>query len=158
MVSLRISLFGKLKIEVNGVATSSGLDARKVQEILSYLLIYRGKSHPRETLADVLWGENSGPQARKYLRQALWQLQTGLKADDDTEGVILADSEWVGINESVSLWTDIGCFESAYSLVSGQSGEDLDEEKARLLANAVSLYQGGGTSFEMAESCGSVPS
>jgi len=76
---LRVSLFGRFQVEVDGKSLTSSLDARKVQELFSYILIFRERPHSRETLAEVLWGENSSVQSRKYLRQALWQLQIALK-------------------------------------------------------------------------------
>ena len=75
MPMLQISLFGKLHI-ASGDRVDTGLEARKAQELLCYLLVYSDRSHFRETLADLLWAESSAQQARKYLRQALWQNTT----------------------------------------------------------------------------------
>ena len=99
MSNLRISLFGKFQVESQGKPLSNGFDSRKVQELFSYLLAYRNRSHPRETLADLLWGDNSSVQARKYLRQALWQLQSALKSEseENSREVLIVDTEWVSL-------------------------------------------------------------
>ena len=77
MNTLRIRLFGKFQVERDGYAMS-GLDALKVQELFCYLLLNRDRPHHREALAGLLWGEYSTSQSKKYLRQALWQLQLAL--------------------------------------------------------------------------------
>ena len=50
--------------------------AARVQDLLGYLLLFHDRDHHREMLADALWAGLETPQARKYLRQALWQLQS----------------------------------------------------------------------------------
>ena len=109
MSSLRIYLLGRFHVESDGKPITNGLDSRKVQELFSYLLVSRDRPHPREALADLLWGDNSNVQARKYLRQALWQLQTALKSDGepDENSLVFAEAEWVGINQRASYWLDI---------------------------------------------------
>jgi DNA-binding SARP family transcriptional activator len=145
MTPLRISLFGKLQIESDGRFFSTGLDGRKAQELLSYLVIYREQLHPRENLADVLWGNSIGIQSRKYLRQALWQLQAALKPDGSHEddGLLIADAEWLGISPESSVWIDVTQFERSYAGVQGKPGHELDDEAAKSVAAAVDLYKGG---------------
>lgn len=145
MSSLHISLFGKMHIEAGGVLLTGGLDARKVQELLGYLLLNRERPHTREALADVLWGDSSGEQARKYLRQALWQLQASLKSIESLQSsiVISTDAEWVGISPGADVWTDVGQLEDAFRPVQGKPGHELSDDVARRMADAVELYSGG---------------
>jgi DNA-binding SARP family transcriptional activator len=63
MVSLSISLFGKLSVRRDD-KTLPGIDACKVQELLSYLLIHRDRPHSREALAGLLWGDTSTEKSR----------------------------------------------------------------------------------------------
>ena len=77
MSSLHISLFGKLRVRLDG-RVLVGFEASKVQELLCYLLLHRDPPHPRETLAGLLWGEAATAQSKKYLRQTLWRLQSAL--------------------------------------------------------------------------------
>ena len=50
----------------------------KALELLCYLVLHRGRSHTREALSRLLWPDAPDGQAKKYLRQTLWQLQTTL--------------------------------------------------------------------------------
>jgi DNA-binding SARP family transcriptional activator len=145
MSRLRVSLFGRFQVESDGVPLVKGFESRKVQELFSYLLLYRDRVQPRETLADLLWGENASVQSRKYLRQALWQLQTTLKLDDDTDKgtLVLVDSEWVGINTQADLWLDVAAFESAYAQAQGVTGDKLEPRKAEALIQAVERHHAG---------------
>lgn len=145
MPRLNISLFGRMHIESDGTQLADGFETRKVQELLSYLLLYRKQPHPRETLADVLWGEASGTQSRKYLRQALWQLQSSLKEQTSTEGedFLCTDSDWVGIGDKAELWSDVGQFEACYDLIQGKPAESLTSDLIQQLTTAVELYRGG---------------
>jgi hypothetical protein len=43
--------------------------------------MHRDRAHTREELAVLLWPDASATLARKYLRQALWQLQSALTAE-----------------------------------------------------------------------------
>jgi DNA-binding SARP family transcriptional activator len=77
MPVISVNLFGKFSV-YSSEHRLSGLDACKVQELFAYLLIYRNRPHPRETLASLLWGDCLTALSKKYLRQALWQLQAAL--------------------------------------------------------------------------------
>lgn len=144
MANLNISLFGRFHVENQGAPVTAHLEARKVQELFAYMLLYRDRSHSREALADLLWGENSSVQARKYLRQALWQLQSALKKDDVEEEAdcLSVDSEWVSINSASDFTLDINEFETAFESVQGRAGADLDPQTAHQLAKAVELHRG----------------
>ena len=82
MSDLRVRLFSRFNVEVDGQSLE-GLEARKVQELFSYLLIHRDRPHPRETLAGILWDAQSTAQSKKYLRQALWQLHNAFQGLDN---------------------------------------------------------------------------
>jgi DNA-binding SARP family transcriptional activator len=77
MSGLTISLFGKFRAR-RDQRSVSGLGAYRVQELLCYLLLHRDHTYPRETLAGLLWFDSPISQSRKFLRQALWRLQTAL--------------------------------------------------------------------------------
>ena len=50
----------------------------KALELLCYLVLHRDRAHTREALSRLLWPDAPDGQAKKYLRQTLWQLQTNL--------------------------------------------------------------------------------
>lgn len=56
------------------------LQSRPAQTLLAFLLLHPGVAHRRELLAGLLWPDSSEANARRNLRQALWQLRRGLGA------------------------------------------------------------------------------
>lgn len=143
MDTLNIYLFGRFRIKCGG-SMLSGLEARKSQELFSYLLLNANRSHPREALADLLWEDGADGRSKKYLRQALWHLRSAL----DSVGAggkpdpLLIDSDYIGINPEAELWVDCLMLEKAYAQCRDVSGYALDQERATLAKEAVNLYQG----------------
>lgn len=143
MSKLRIYLFGKLDIRCNGQPLSI-LHARKVQEMLCYLLLYRDRHHPRETLAGVLWENSTTSQSKKYLRQTLWQLNVSLHSLPGLIGtsVFLVEPDWIRLNPKADIWLDVAEFEQAFSHTKRIPGRELDSGQVRSLHEAVQLYKG----------------
>ena len=119
------------------------LDGRKLQEILSYLLLFRQRPHQREVLAGTLWASSSRPRSRKNLRQSLWQLQGGRQeaAHSPSTPLLLVGKEWVQVNQS-GIWLDVGELETAYEAVRSTPGERLSAGEAETVSRAVDLYRG----------------
>ena len=144
MCKLQISLFGKFCLQADENILYS-LETRKAEELLCYLLLYRDRPHPRENLADVLWGEISSSQSKNYLRKTLWQLQSGLETileNSDCPRILLIDGEWIQVNSEADLCLDISVLEEVYSHVRGRLGRALTEIEVQSLEEAVSLYRG----------------
>jgi DNA-binding SARP family transcriptional activator len=143
MTSLKVCLFGKFQV-FRGDEPIKGLDIRKVQELLCYLLLYRTHSYPREMLAGLLWGDTSTAQAKKCMRQTLWQMQSALGGQNglDHERLILVAPDWIQINTTADLWLDVAEFEQAFDQMKGRRGEELDPHTAQLVRDSVQLYQG----------------
>src|SRR5437868_4563121 len=117
MFKLRIHLFGRFSVAYDKEALE-GLGTFKVQELLSYLLIHRNWHCPRAALADLIWGDTATATYRKYLRQALWQLQTALKPRDAEEcyQILLVEDHWVQLNTGSEIWLDVAVLEEAFAL------------------------------------------
>ena len=143
MIGLRITLFGKLEVQ-QGDQLVVGLESRKVQELLCYLLLFRDRSHPREVLADLLWGELPTAKSKSYLRKVLWQLQTTLDAvpEASMNSVLLIEADHLQINPDFELWLDTAICEQAFALVQGVPGQELDRDQAEIVQKAVDLYRG----------------
>jgi len=141
--TLRVCFFGRFGVQY-GEQVLSGFEANKVQDLFCYLLLYRDRPHSRETLADLLWDEQSATQSRKYLRKVLWQLQTALAVRVGPLGdtVLLVEPDWVQLNPEADLWLDVAVFEQAFFLVQGTPGRYLDLQRVRDLESAESLYRG----------------
>ncbi len=120
------------------------LDARKMQEMMSYLLLFRERAHQREVLAGTLWSSSSRSRSRKNLRQSLWQLQhkrLPLEEKADETPLLLVEKEWVQVNRD-GIWLDVAELEAAFDLVSATPGEKLSEAQAAALLKATALYRG----------------
>jgi DNA-binding SARP family transcriptional activator len=132
-------LFGKFTAHYDA-GLLKGIDASKDQELLSYLLIHRGRPHSREALATLLWGDTSTEKSKKYLRQALWHLHAALNSNGNGTDVLMVDHDWLSLNPRSNLWTDVSDFERAFTAAEGVAGRQLDAEKAQSLKDAVTLY------------------
>lgn len=144
MAELRVRLFGRLRARRNG-ETLSGLRGSKVQELFCYLLLYRQRAHPRESLAALLWENGSSAGSKKYLRQALWQLQSALQEESGIHGredVLDLESEWLGVSPRANLWLDVAELERAHGSCRGIPGNRMDDGQAEDLKSAVELYTG----------------
>jgi DNA-binding SARP family transcriptional activator len=140
---LRISLFGKVRLQVRD-ETTYGSEVRKSLELLCYLLLYRQRPHHREALAEILCYDCPGVQSKKSMRQVLWQLQStldGLTAAGDPP-LLLVDADWLQINPAAHLWLDVAMLEESYAHALDSPGEVLDATAAAELRRAVELYQG----------------
>jgi DNA-binding SARP family transcriptional activator len=141
VTDLRFSLFAKFQAQA-GDRPVEGLHAPKVLELFSYLLVYRDRPHAREALAALQWGERPTAQAKKYLRQALWQIQTALEAAGDAPPLLLVDAEWVQVNPLAAFWLDVAAFEQAFKGARNVPGWQLHGAAAAALEAAVGLYRG----------------
>jgi len=140
---IRVSLFGRFEARCDK-RQMPGLRARKVQEFLSYMLLSRQRQIQREKLADRLWQQVDSASAKKYLRQALWQLQRAYEAEaaPGDGPLLVVDQDWVGLDADAPLWVDARELERAYeSAIDAPPGElaPLLRERIR---SAVSLYRG----------------
>jgi DNA-binding SARP family transcriptional activator len=118
------------------------LDAQKVQELFSYLLLHAGQPHHREKLAGLLWAEQSAVQSKNYLRRTLWQLQSALKEVSEEAPFLQVEADWIRLDCSDCLWVDTAVFELAFARTNGKQGEGLDETAVHALVEAVQIYRG----------------
>lgn len=143
MSALQINLFGKLCVRRDD-RLLAGFTAAKVQELFGYLLLFRSRPHTRESLATILWGDFPSAQAKKQLRQLLWQVQTALGQPDsaDAASVLIIEPEWVSINAASGFWLDIAALEAAMAGVTGVPGRELDAESAGALDAVIRVCDG----------------
>lgn len=138
---IRVTLFGRFCVQFRG---ESVLDhaPHKVQELLAYLLLNPGRPHPREALADLLWEDCESPHAKKYLRQALWQLHAGLLAAGRARASRLIHQEpgWVELDLGGCASVDTIKLEEAFLSVRGRNG--ITPTIAQKLVEGVQLYRG----------------
>lgn len=143
MPQLKIHFFGKFRL-VHNEREIESLQSAKAKELLCYLLLHRERAHSREILASLLWGDSTTAQSKKYFRQTLWQLQQGLHnlSPDGQSRPLRVDGEYLGLNSDAEFWLDVAVFEKAFGTVRNIAGEEMEEQQAQLLRDAISLYSG----------------
>jgi DNA-binding SARP family transcriptional activator len=143
MSTVRISLFRQFCVQ-RQKQPLPGLDSQKAQELLAYLLLYRQRPFTREQLASLLWPDTPSAQARQYLRQNLWQLQSAVGGNGQSppNALISVEGDWIQASLASGAWLDVAEFENAYALVTGVPGKALNQNAAHQLQRAVELYRG----------------
>lgn len=143
MANLKVKLFGAFRVWQNGQPVE-GIDSGKAQELFCYLLLFRNRPHSRETLAGFLWRNRPTSQAKKYLRQAIWQIHTTLESEGRPANgrVLLVDPDWIRLNPDADLWLDVACLEKTYMLVRGVPGRALDTIRVQAMRSAADAYTG----------------
>lgn len=139
----RIHLFGRFRV-VYGDEPVEGLGTFKVQELFSYLLIHRNRPRPREALAALLWGDMPTEKSRKHLRQALWHLQTALKAHNAAavDQILEVEDNWVQLNTTSEIWLDVAVLEDSFASLKDKPGWTLNADEKNELHVAVQVYEG----------------
>lgn len=142
MSGWRVTLFGKFTV-ADHETSQTGLETRPVQELLSYLLLFRHCPQPRESLLEKLWGDQFAGKARKKLRQTLWRLQSNLANQTNLAGPVLEiNNEWIEILVPPDLWLDIEEFENIYQSVNGKRTSELSLSDLKKMQYATTLYKG----------------
>jgi len=134
---LRVELLGPVCARGAG-GVVCGLNGRRTQELLCYLILHASKPIRREVLAERLWSEADEVQPRKQLRQALWLLQHGLD-DAGACDVLDVSGGWLQLERSDAVWTDIWALEDAFESTSTGALGSASLQQARA---AVELYRG----------------
>ncbi|GAB4435826.1 MAG: hypothetical protein Fur0044_33000 [Anaerolineae bacterium] len=105
MAELQLSLLGKLQISLDG-APVKGFVSAKAQALLCYLAV-TGRSHQRESLTALLWGDAPESEARGSLRTALANLRKLVGAHLDISG------KAISFNRNTPYWLDVELFQTA---------------------------------------------
>jgi DNA-binding SARP family transcriptional activator len=142
MSGWKVTLFGKFTVAYQKTSLA-GLEARPIQELLSYLLLFRHCPQPREALLETLWGDQFAGKARKKLRQTLWRLQSKLAEQTNaTSPVLEIDNEWIEIVVPADFWLDTEEFEKIYRSVNGKRISELSLSDLKKMQYAAALYKG----------------
>jgi DNA-binding SARP family transcriptional activator len=142
MPGIKVSLLGKFKI-VHGEKEVILIRARKVQELFTYLLVFRNHPQPREGLAEILWPDQPPAKSRKNLRQTLWHLQTVLKQmKSSAKFEMQIDEDWIQLSLPPEIQLDIAELEYLFDRVHDKNVRDLGEGDFRAMQSTVNLYEG----------------
>ncbi len=135
---IRIQLLGSFELyDPQGKLIK--LPTRKVEALLTYLILSRDRPQARERLAGLLWGESPEDKARLSLRAALHALREALEPEPDQKGkYILFSRANVQFNPQAPCWIDLVQFERLLEEADALQGP----ERARALQEAIALYRG----------------
>ena len=125
MAVLKLKLLGGFELEG---ADRQRLPTRKAEALLAYLVMPAGRTHSREKLASLLWGDAGVANARHCLAQTLHLIRKTLGANSTNP--LRADSRTIAADGS-SVDVDVATFEK----FAAQKTKDA-------LAQAASLYKG----------------
>jgi DNA-binding SARP family transcriptional activator len=143
MSTVQIHMFGKFEIISNDLPVNC-FHCQKALEVFCFLLLNRQRPHHREQLAEVFWGEHSTTDSKKYLRKALWQIQSELEQhlDPANSGLIQVEQNWIQFTGENIVWIDALVFEHSFQEIGGRQGEELDEQGFKIAQEAEELYRG----------------
>jgi DNA-binding SARP family transcriptional activator len=117
MALLRIQLLGAVRV----FHADHSYDARltqTLQPLLAWLVLNRKKTHAREALTELFWGEQRGDRARRCLSTALWRLKQALEPDGVQPGAyLISTAATVGFNNDSDHWLDVAAFEEGVGLL-----------------------------------------
>jgi DNA-binding SARP family transcriptional activator/predicted ATPase len=130
---LHITLLGKLEISLGGVPLTGR--RRKSLALLAYLAV-TGKTHRRETLAGLLWGEATEVNANAGLRKVLAELRELLGS------YLIVRGRQVSFNRWLPYQMDVEQFEQGLAGIGERQAASLSPEDAATLATAVDCYRG----------------
>lgn len=146
MAHLTIALLGDFKVALDGQALTR-FDTDKMRALLAYLAVEVERDHRRAMLAGLLWPEIPETAAHHNLSQTLLRLRT-LLGDKSTATpqlaapFLLATWQTLRFNPDSDHTVDVAEFQRAATLGLRGAPEQLSPERAQLLTQALSWYQG----------------
>ncbi len=147
MALLRIQLFGAVRVSHSDQPRDVRL-IHAVQALLAWLVLNRRKTHAREALAEIFWGEQQEDRARSCLSTALWRLKRALEPDGVPQGAyLISEPSTVGFNCESDHWLDVAAFEEGVRPLrtlrsSAGNGQDLSRAEAAIAHYTGDLLEG----------------
>jgi len=140
---LQVCLFGNVKVTHTGRPSLVKM-SHSNQALLAYLLLQRHRSHPRELLAGIFWGNQSQKQARRCLNTALWRLRQVLEPEGIPQGTYLLtpSPDEISFNCESNYWLDVAIFEAQGSSILAKPMQTMTADDADMLKRSLQLYTG----------------
>ncbi len=136
---LKLRFLGPLEVYLDEKPVR--LPTQKSALLLAYLVTFRDRAHPRETLAALYWGETPEERARNSLRNALTFLRKALPTLAGSPPYIIASGGSLRFNDKATFDLDILTLETAVSPAT-REGSSLNIQQAQALQTALALYRG----------------
>lgn len=141
MNTLRIYLFGGGRTMLGGQMEIKMNPT--IKALFAYLLLHRKRSHSREVLSSLFWGNQEEQKARRCLSTALWRLRNNLNCEGTmAQNHILTEAGGeICFNPDCQYWLDIAEFEQKTHPLLHLPITSLDNTDAMALEEAVALYK-----------------
>lgn len=143
MQKLSVYLLGSVRIKLDKGTADPGLTAT-VQSLLAYLLLHRQRTHPRDVLANLFWGDYPQRRARNCLNTAIWRLRRVLEPDGIPAGTYLLSTSVgeLGFNAKSDFWLDVAAFEDDLDRSLACPIDQATDTEIQSLVQATKLYSG----------------
>ncbi len=133
--ALTIRLLGNFQMAWAGEPVA-GMNQARLQELLAYLALRRGRPLPRQSTAFLFWPDSSERQALTNFRHLLHRLRKTLPEADRFLAVDDLTAQW---RDDPACQVDAVAFEAALARARGAADPD---ERAEQLQRATALYGG----------------
>ncbi len=140
MTRMQVCLLGTFRASADELPLA--IDSFKTKELFAHLLLHHDRLLDREALAGVLWGDVPTAQARKHLRQALWQLQSLLAMVGLDPPLLRVSDNTISLGVTDTLRVDALELERAFLATKGIAPREFDALLVDRVRQAVDLYQG----------------
>ena len=143
MSALQIYLFGTVRIVCEDRPVTIQMNPA-AQALLVYLLLFRHRTHRRDVLIDLFWGNHDEGRARRCLSTTLWRLRSQLEPAPIPHGPYLATTATgdIGFNTGSDYWLDVAIFEAKVTPVLARPVSAMATADALELEKALQLYTG----------------
>lgn len=143
MSTLLICLFGAPRVCWDAPAEEVRL-IRSSLALLAFLACHRTRSHSREALTGVFWGERGEAKARGSLSTALWRLRRAIgDPDRGCPGYVCAGPGGeLGFDRSADYWLDMEVFEDAARPLASKPFHTLALPEVERFEAAAGVYSG----------------
>jgi DNA-binding SARP family transcriptional activator len=145
MARLALNLLGTFQAALDGRPLTA-FRSDKARALLAYLVVEEERPHPRDTLAELLWGDYPQEAARASLRQVLSNLRQAFAAlEPAPEPLLTITRQNVTLTGShPELWVDARRFDELMSEAARHVHQELARCSACIshLGEASELYQG----------------
>jgi len=143
MAGLQVRVFGKLSLQ-HGETKIDHFPTRRVEELLGYLILYRGTRHPREKLIETLWPDVELSNGRASLSTALWRLRSVFeRLDLNSSDYIVAERDWIRFDAAEDMVLDLQTFRRHLADAEQRDGTSREESyRAAIESYSGSICEG----------------
>ncbi|GAB4272392.1 MAG: hypothetical protein Kow0092_27450 [Deferrisomatales bacterium] len=143
MAVLRIQLLGNVRV-CWGDGSRELQVSGSARALLAYLLLQRHRSHPRSTLAGLLWGDHDDRRARSCLSTAVWRLRRQLEAGGagGEDFLISTPAGELRFNPGACYWLDVEALEAGLAPTARTPFAQWSPAEAEAAESCLGLYRG----------------